>query len=112
MTILKMTEPARERDIGVQALKEAICLKCANCYVAMSFANVLGGTPSDAWYLCHAYPLKALLAEARERGLDLSGLKAAVDGIPIEQSLYYKRATGAMTEDEFQAAFREWQKGG
>lgn len=43
MSILKITEPARTREISVKSLKEAICLKCANCYRAMSFANALGG---------------------------------------------------------------------
>ena len=116
MTILILKEPAREipakeRPIAVKALEEAICLKCSNCYEAMSFANALGGSRTDAWYLCHTYSLKELLAEATERKLDLSRLMTSVEATRVVDSLYYKRATGLMTEDEFQEEFRKWQGG-
>ena len=99
------------RTISHKELKEAIRLKCANCYAAMSFANALGGSRTDAWYLCHTYTLKQLLDEADSIDLDLSDLKSAIDNIPVKESLYYKQAMGLMTEEEFRAAFRKWQKG-
>lgn len=108
MSILKIKE---DRVISVKELKQAICLKCANCYGAMSFANALGGSKTDAWYLCHTHTLKELLAEANELKLDLSGLKCAVEEQPIEETLYYKRAAGLMTEQEFKQAFSKWQRG-
>ena len=96
----------------IEGLKKAISLKCANCYAAMSFANLLGGTMSEAWYLCHNYTLKQLLDEANAQGVDLSDVKSSIDDIPVKDSLYYKRATGEMTEQEFKAAFKKWQNGG
>ena|SRR5581483_10121330 len=113
MSILKIKEEKviNERTISTEDLKKAICLKCANCYAAMSFANALGGSRTDAWYLCHAYTLKQLLDEAKSLNLDLTGLKSAIDNKPVEETLYYKRATGIMTEQEFKAAFKKWQNG-
>lgn len=109
MSILKLTE-TNERTIAHEELKEAIRLKCANCYGAMAFANALGGSRTDAWYLCHAYTLKQLLDEANSIGLNLSGLKSAIDNMPIEESLYYKRATGIMTEQDSRLRFVNGKK--
>ena len=95
-----------------EILKKAISHKCANCYAAMSLCNQLGGSLTDEWKLCHSYTLKQLLEEATERHLDLSNVRSSVDGIPVKDSLYYKRATGAFTEAEFQKAFKLWQNGG
>lgn len=113
MSILKIKEEKviNERTISTEDLKKAICLKCANCYAAMQFANILGGSRTDAWYLCHAYTLKQLVDEANSLGVDLKGLKSSIDNIPIEDSLYYKRAMDLMTEQEFRAAFSKWQRG-
>jgi hypothetical protein len=113
MSILKIKEEKliTERTISVEDLKKAISLKCANCYAAMSFANALGGSRTDAWYLCHAHTLKELLDEANTQGVDLSDVKSSIDNIPVKESLYYKRATGDMTEQEFKAAFSKWQRG-
>lgn len=110
MSILDIKEEFN-RVISHKELKQAICLKCANCYGALSFANALGGSKTDAWILCHAYTLKQLLEEAKNLNLDLSGLKCAVENQPIEETLYYKRAAGLITEQEFQTAFRKWQRG-
>ena len=107
MTILKNNE----KTISHDDLKKAISLKCANCYGAMSFANALGGSRTNAWYLCHAYTLKQLLDEANSIGLDLSDVKSAIDHKLVKETLYYKRTSGEMTEREFQAAFRKWQNG-
>lgn len=108
MSILKI---ATERVISTDKLKKAISLKCANCYGAMEFANALGGSKTDEWILCHSFTLKQLLDEANSLGLDLSDVKSSIDDIPVKDSLYYKRATGEMTEQEFRAAFSKWQKG-
>ena len=105
-TILEKTVP-----ISVEALKEAISLKCANCYGAMAFANALCGGRTDAWLLCHTYPLEKLLEEAEARNLDLSDLKSAIDDVPVQETLYYKRAKNLITESEFRAAFAKWQRG-
>lgn len=99
-------ETAKPEDI-----KDAIHLKSANCWCALSIANALGGTPSPGWDLAHAIPLKRLIEVAKERNIDLAGLKSAVDGIPVEESLYFRRAAGTMTEEEFRKAFRAWQNG-
>lgn len=99
------------RTISVESLKQAICLKCANCYGAMSFANAIGGSKTDAWALCHAYELKQLLEEAEAQGLDLGDARAAVTNEPVRETLYYRRATGELSEAEFQKAFRAWQRG-
>jgi hypothetical protein len=85
MSILKITT---ERLISHEDLKEAISLKCANCYAAMKFANVLGGSKTDAWYLCHAYTLKQLLDEANSLGLDLSDVRSAVDNTAKPHSVH------------------------
>ena len=92
-------------------VKKAIRLRCANCWGAMSFANQLGGYPSPEWVLAHSHTLKELLDHAREAGIDLTGLEAAVEGGPIEGTMYYRRATGELSETEFRAEFRKWQKG-
>jgi hypothetical protein len=92
-------------------VKEAIRLKCANCYGALAMCNRLGGTATKAWDLCHSYSLKDLLEHAKEANIDLKGIKAAVDNTPIEDSLYYKRATGIFTEEEFQTEFCKWKNG-
>ncbi len=110
MSILAIKEESH-RVISHKELKQAICLKCANCYGAMSFANALGGSKTDAWYLCHEYTLKQLLEEAKSLNLDLGGLKCAVEDTPIEETLYYKRAAGLITEQEFKIEFAKWQKG-
>lgn len=47
-------------------LLEAVRLKCANCYSALSFANMLGGSKTPAWGLCHTTSLKDLLKEVEE----------------------------------------------
>lgn len=109
MSILKITE---ERTISIDRLKKAISLKCANCYAAMEFANALGGSKTDEWILCHSFTLKQLLDEANAQNVDLSDVKSSIDNIPVKDSLYYKRATGEMTEQEFRAAFKKWQNGG
>lgn len=113
MSILKIKEERLtvERVISTDKLKKAISLKCANCYGAMEFANALGGYKSDEWILCHSYTLKQLLDEANSLGLDLSDVKASIDDIPVKDSLYYKRATGEITEQAFRAAFKKWQNG-
>lgn len=108
MSILKITT---ERVISIEKLKKAISLKCANCYAAMEFANALGGSKTDEWILCHSFTLKQLLEEANSQGVDLSDVKSSIDDIPVKDSLYYKRATGDMTEQEFRAAFSKWQRG-
>lgn len=113
MSILKIKEEKviNERTISTDDLKKAISLKCANCYAAMQFANILGGSRTDAWHLCHAHTLKELVDEANSLGVDLSDVKSAIDNIPVKDSLYYKRAMGIMTEQEFKAAFKKWQNG-
>ncbi len=90
-------------------LKEAISLKSANCYGALAFANALGGSPTLAWILCHAYTLKQMLAEVTRRNLDLTGVLSSVDNTPVQETMYFRRAAGTMTEDEFQAAFTRWK---
>ena len=34
-----------------------------------------------------------------------------IDRKPVQETLYWKRATGEMTEAEFKAAFSKWQRG-
>jgi hypothetical protein len=77
----------------------------------MSFANAIGGSRTDAWYLCHNYTLKELVDEADSYSVDLSDVKSSIDNIPVKESLYYKRAMGLITEQEFKAAFKKWQNG-
>lgn len=92
-------------------VKKAICLKCAPCYGAMSFCNVLGGSRSNAWDLCHSFTLKQLLDEAKEQNIELRGLVCAVENIPIEDTFYYKQAMGLVTEQEFRELFNKWKRG-
>lgn len=106
MSILKA-----ERTISHDSLKKAISLRCANCFAAMQFANILGGTQTDAWYLCHTYTLRQLVDEANSLGLDLSEVKSSIDDKPVKETLYYKRAMDLITEQEFRAAFKKWQNG-
>ena len=99
-------EPATPEQI-----RGAVSLKCANCYGAMSFANAIGGALCAEWVLCHAHTLKALLAFATAQGISLDGLLSAVDKTPVQETLYYRRAAGLMTEAEFQVEFSKWQRG-
>lgn len=92
-------------------VKEAIRLRCANCWGALSFANSIGGTLTGAWKLAHGHTLEALLDHAREAGISLEGLQAAVEEQPIERTMYYRRATGEITEEQFRAEFRRWRMG-
>lgn len=50
-----------EKPYSDAAVLEAIRLKSSNCYGALSFANALGGSRSDAWDLCYTVPLKGLI---------------------------------------------------
>ena len=106
------TSTTRRQEVTDDHIRRAIELKCANCYGALSFANALGGSKDVVWLLCHAFPLKDILVEADRRGIDLTPLKAAVDGTPVKESMYYRRAAGVITEDEFQKEFRQWQNSG
>lgn len=99
------------KPVSVDALKKAICLKCANCYGAMAFANALGGTQTDAWYLCHNYTLEQILEEAEKVNVNLDELVCAVEPQPVKESLYYKRAKKLITEAEFKKEFSKWQRG-
>lgn len=100
-----------ETLVSDKDLTEAIQLKCSPCYGAMSFANALGGSKTIPWTLCHSQTLETLLDEADARGISLEGIVCSVEKQPIKETLYYKRAKRLMTEQEFQKAFREWQKG-
>jgi hypothetical protein len=102
----KLTAPVKDADILT-----AISLKSAPCYGALSMCNALGGTQDVPWHLCHTYTLKDILDEAKARGLDLSGLKCAVEEIPVTESFYYKYAVGEYTKDEYIAAFSKWKNG-
>ena len=93
-------------------LKEAISLKCAMCYGALSFANAIGGFLTKPWELCHTYSLKDLLLEAEERKIDLSDTKSAIDGKPIRDTLYYKKAKGLISDEEYKNRIKEWKNGG
>jgi hypothetical protein len=93
-------------------LLRAISLKCSNPYGAMSMLNALGGTQDTPWKLCHAFKLKDLIDEATRRGLSLDDVKTSCEPQPVKESMYYKRATGEWTEEQFQVEFRKWQKGG
>lgn len=94
-----------------EAVKEAIRLRCANCFSAMRIANALGGSRTPAWELAHNYSLKRLLDHAQETKIDLSGLLSAVDNIPIEQSIYYRYAMGTISDEEFDEEVRKWKRG-
>lgn len=100
-----------EVEITDKDLTKAISLKCANCYGALSFANALGGYQNIPWKLCHKYPLKDLIDEAERRNIDLSKVNADVEVMPVIDTMYYKRAKGLITEDEFQQLFRKWRRG-
>lgn len=100
-----------EKEITNKDLTKAISLKCANCYGAMSFANALGGYQDIPWQLCHKYPLKDLIEEAENRNIDLSNVNAAVEVMPVKETMFYKRAKGLITEQEFKELFRKWKRG-
>lgn len=100
-----------EQEITDKDLTEAISLKCANCYGALSFANALGGYQNVPWQLCHKYPLKDLLEEVEQRKIDLTNINAAVEVMPVKETMRYKRAKGLITEAEFNELFKKWQRG-
>ncbi len=100
-----------EKRISVESLKEAIRLRCAMCYTAMSFANEIGGSRTDAWDLCHKHSLKELLEEADAQGLDLDGIRAAIDDVPVKDTLLYRNARGLVPKDEWEAFIRRWKNG-
>lgn len=92
-------------------LLKALSLKSAPCYAAMAFANALGGTPSIPWMICHSTKLADIISEVRLRKLDISSLKCAVEDLPVEKCLYFRRAEGTITEEEFLREFAKWQRG-
>lgn len=92
-------------------LKTAISYKCSNCYAAMAMGNRIVGGRDNVLALCLSTTLASMLEEATERGIDVASLHCAVGEQPVKDSLYYKRATGEMTEREFLDAFRRWQNG-
>ncbi len=106
-----MPTPTTLKTASVTDIKDAVRLKCANCYGAMAMANAIGGSRTPGWDLCHGHSLKEILAEAKEQQIDLSGVKSAVDDKPVETTLYFQRAAGTITEAEFKTKFREWQEG-
>jgi hypothetical protein len=93
------------------ALQKAICLKCDNCYAALALANLISGQRDEEWELCHSHSLSKLLEMAKSLGIDLNGLQTPVGHVPVVDSLYYKRVTKAITEEEFRAAFLSWKNG-
>lgn len=104
--ILSIETPVTNKD-----LIEAIQLKCSPCYAAMAMCNALGGSVTVPWTLCHSQTLKTLVDEANTRLVSLDGVECSVEKQPIKETMYYKRAMGLITEDEFQAAFRKWKNG-
>lgn len=45
-----------------------------------------------------------------KRGLDqkLDTLIAAVEEMPVKQTMYYRRAVGEITQSEFKSEFADW----
>ena len=84
----KFTVPVKDSD-----LLHAIELRCSECFPAMNIANALGGSRTVPWDLVRTYSLVEMLQEAKDRGLDLSNLKAAVDGRKVVESKAYAMAS-------------------
>ncbi len=92
-------------------VKQAIAYRCADCWGALSFANAIGGQRTPAWALAHGHSLKELVDHAAECGISLEGLKAAVTGAPVESTMLYRYATGAITREQFREEVRKWKEG-
>ena len=75
-------------------LRKAIELRCSACFGAMNVANAVAGRETVPWRIVRDFALRALLAEAQERGLDVSTWKTAVEEEPLTASRYYRRAMG------------------
>lgn len=83
---MTITQPVSDKH-----LLEAISLRISGCFGAMSVANALGGSPSVPWALARKHGLDELVADALDRGLDVRGIKAAVDGTPFMETPAYLR---------------------
>lgn len=82
---MEITTPVSDAD-----LLHAIELRCSECFGAMNFANALGGSKSVPWELVRTYSFLDLVDKAIERGLDVMGIKAAVDHRPIQDTTIWK----------------------
>ena len=82
--------PTEQRNIGSYedaALKKAIQLLISECFGAMNIANALGGSQTPEWEVIHGgNKVSEIFAEAKKRGMDLKGLKAAVGELHIEDT--------------------------
>lgn len=83
-----------------RVLRSAIELKCSECYGALSMANALGGSPSADWLCARAHKLADLVAEVRQRKLDMADWKAAVDNKTLCDTPAYCRAIKEIHEVE------------
>jgi hypothetical protein len=97
------------RSITIEALQKALCIKCDNAYATLAKVNM--NNYRDEWWLCHTYSLAELIQMAEVQGINFGELFTVTDKIPVRNSLYYKRATKAITEAEFRSAFMRWQRG-
>ena len=71
-------------------LLHAIELRCSECFGAMNFANALGGSETTEWKLVREYSFLVMVDEAIKRGLDVMGVKSAVDKRPIQETVIWK----------------------
>lgn len=64
-------------------LKEAIEIRCAECFPTLDFVNEFCGYETVPWKLVRKFTLSELLQEAYDRLLPVEKWKAAVTGQPI-----------------------------
>jgi len=88
-----------KRPITDAQLKQAIALRCSDCFPAMNIANALGGYPSAEWEIVRSFSLVDMVQEAKIRSIDLSALEAAVCGGLVVETVIYKKAEEVLLKE-------------
>lgn len=88
-----------QTPVSDAALIKAIELRCSECFPAMNIANALGGSPSIEWEIVRTFSLVDMVREARKRGIDLSGRKAAVGDHLVTERPIYQDAVRILSEE-------------
>jgi hypothetical protein len=84
-------------------IREAIAIRCSECFTAMLWANALGGGETMPWRIIKTFKLPEMIAEAESRGIDLTKLPVAVGEEPkqmVSETERYRRAALAPRETE------------
>lgn len=81
-------------------MKKAVEIISAECFGAMSVANLLNGRdPTPEWEIVHNNSWVDIVKEAKDMGVDTDSLNCAVTDTPVINSATYLYACGKMSDE-------------